>query len=81
MRERRRRAQLWDDAVPPMIRISRDGQMAYLIVQKRVHSASSDSAGAPVVERERFAWVSIYEKQAGQWRMTTIASTVRPDTT
>jgi ketosteroid isomerase-like protein len=72
--------QAWDDIVPPRIRISPDGQMAYVIVQKRVHLTSPDSTGATQAERTRFAWMSVYEKQGGQWRMTAIASTDRPDT-
>ena len=71
--------QAWDDIVPPRIRISPDGQMAYVIVQKRVHLTAKDSTGAVQPERTRFAWLSVYEKQAGQWRMVAIASTDRPD--
>ena len=71
--------QAWDDIVPPRIRISADGRMAYVVVQKRVHLTSSDSSGATVAERTRFAWLSVYEKQAGQWRLSAIASTERPD--
>ena len=72
--------QAWDDVVPPRIRISPDGRMAYVIVQKRVHLTTRDSAGATRAERTRFAWMSAYEKQGGEWRMTAIASTDRPDT-
>ena len=71
--------QAWDDIVPPRIRISADGQMAYVVVQKRVHLTSRDSTGAVQAERTRFAWLSVYEKRGGQWRMTAIASTDRPD--
>jgi ketosteroid isomerase-like protein len=71
--------QAWDDIVPPRIRISADGQMAYVVVQKRVHLTSRDSTGAVQAERTRFAWMSVYEKQGGEWRMTAIASTDRPD--
>jgi ketosteroid isomerase-like protein len=71
--------QAWDDIVPPRIRISADGQMAYVVVQKRVHLTSRDSTGAMQAERTRFAWMSVYEKQGGEWRMTAIASTDRPD--
>jgi ketosteroid isomerase-like protein len=70
--------QAWDDIVPPRIRISADGQMAYVVVQKRVHLTSRDSTGAVQAERTRFAWMSVYEKQGGEWRMTAIASTDRP---
>lgn len=71
--------QAWDDIVPPRIRISPDGQMAYVVVQKRVHLTSRDSTGKVEAERTRFAWMSVYEKQGGEWRMTAIASTDRPD--
>jgi Domain of unknown function (DUF4440) len=70
--------QAWDDIVPPRIRISPDGQMAYVVVEKRVHLTPRDSStGEP--EHTRFAWLSVYEKQAGQWRLAAIASTDRPD--
>jgi hypothetical protein len=71
--------QAWDDIGPPRIRISPDGQMAYVIVQKRVHLTTQGSGGKPVAERTRFAWLSVYEKQGGKWRLSAIASTERPD--
>jgi hypothetical protein len=72
----------WDDIAPPRIRISADGRMAYVVVEKRVHVAIAPSGGgAPVVQRVRYAWLSVYEKIDGRWRMTAIASTDRPDST
>jgi len=71
--------QAWDDIVPPRIRISADGQMAYVIVEKRVHLTSRAPNGTTETERTRFAWMSVYEKRDGEWRMTAIASTDRPD--
>lgn len=71
--------QAWDDIAPPRIRISPDGQMAYVIVQKRVHLTAKDSTGATVPERTRFAWLSVYEKKNGRWKLAAIASTDRPD--
>ena len=71
--------QAWDDIVPPRIRISPDGQMAYVVVEKRVHLTTLDTSGAPQSERTRFAWLSVYEKQNGQWRLAAIASTDRLD--
>ena len=72
----------WDDVTPPRIRISADGLMAYVIVDKRVHvTIKPSSGGAPVVQRVHYAWLSVYEKIDGKWRMTAIASTERPDST
>ncbi|HKN66896.1 MAG TPA: nuclear transport factor 2 family protein [Gemmatimonadaceae bacterium] len=72
----------WDDVTPPRIRISADGRMAYVIVDKRVHVTITPSrGGAPVVQRVHYAWLSVYEKIDGRWQMTAIASTERPDST
>lgn len=71
--------QAWDDIVPPRIRISPDGQMAYVVVEKRVHLTTPGPGGSTRAERARFAWLSVYEKRGGQWRLAAIASTERPD--
>jgi len=72
----------WDDIAPPRIRISADGRMAWVIVEKRVHVTIAPSrGGAPVVQQVRYAWLSVYEKIDGRWQMTAIASTERPDST
>ena len=54
-------------------------KMAYVVVEKRVYLTTRDSTGAAQAERTRFAWLSVYEKQDGQWRLSAIASTDRPD--
>ena len=72
----------WDDLAPPRIRISADGRMASVIVEKRVHVTIAPSrGGAPVVQQVRYAWLSVYEKIDGRWQMTAIASTERADST
>jgi hypothetical protein len=71
--------QAWDDIVPPRIRISADGRMAYVVVEKKVHLTTRGANGAIEVERTRFAWLSVYEKENGEWRLSAIASTDRPD--
>ncbi|HET6837891.1 MAG TPA: nuclear transport factor 2 family protein [Gemmatimonadales bacterium] len=71
--------QAWDDIVPPRIRISPDGQMAYVIVEKRVHLTPRGAKSGTEAERTRFAWLSVYEKRAGRWQLAAIASTERPD--
>jgi uncharacterized protein (TIGR02246 family) len=72
--------QAWDDIVPPRIRISRDGQMATVIVEKRVHLTTTSPAGLTKAARTRFAWLSVYEKRDNRWQLVAIASTDRPDT-
>jgi hypothetical protein len=70
--------QQWDDLAPPRIRISPDGQMAYVIVQKSVRLTSLERAGANQPEHTVFAWVEIYEKRGGKWTLMAVASTDRP---
>jgi len=70
--------QQWDDIAPPRIRISPDGQMAYVVVQKSVRLTTQAGAGAPEAEHTVFAWVEIYEKRAGRWTLMAVASTDRP---
>jgi hypothetical protein len=72
--------QEWADLAPPIIRISPDGQMAYVIVQKRVRLTAPDSTGVPRAEHTVFAWVELYEKRAGRWTLMAVASTDRPGT-
>jgi hypothetical protein len=71
----------WADLAPPLIRISPDGQMAYVIVQKRVRLSALDSAWVPRPEHTIFAWVELYEKRGGQWTLMAVASTDRPGAT
>jgi hypothetical protein len=68
----------WADLAPPRIRISPDGQMAYVVVQKRVRLSAADSAGVPRTDHTIFAWLEVYEKQAGRWTLMAVASTDRP---
>ena len=70
--------QQWDDIAPPRIRISPDGRMAYVIVQKSVRLSPAGGTGSTQPEHTVFAWVEIYEKRAGKWTLVAVASTDRP---
>ena len=58
---------------------ARDHATPSVIVEKRVHLTEPGPDGTARAERVRYAWLSVYEKQDGAWRMTAIASTDRPD--
>ena len=70
--------QAWDDIVPPILRVSPDGRMAYKIVQKRVRLTAPDSGGRPVAEDVVYAWIEMYEKPGDRWVLMAVASTDRP---
>lgn len=65
----------WDDLEPPLIRLAGDGSLAYAIVQKRVRLTANDEAGLPQEHLTLFAWVEIWEKETGEWKLKLIAST------
>lgn len=68
----------WDDLEPPIIRISADGTMASIIVNKRVHLTYQDENGATQEENTIFAWMEAWEKLDGRWQIIANASTNRP---
>jgi len=65
----------WDDVAEPVIRFSDDGNMAYAIIQKQVIVSYPDSTGRPLVDTTDYAWVSIYRKKKGVWKVEANIST------
>jgi hypothetical protein len=63
----------WADTAPPLIRVSADGSMAYVIVQKRVRLRTRTTP--PQTESVQFAWMEAWEKRNGAWRLMAVAST------
>ena len=62
---------MWDDVVPPEIRLSPDRKMAWMAIHIRAHAKQ---AGEDLDFES--AWIATYEKHAGGWRMTTISSSI-----
>lgn len=69
----------WDDITPPVIKVSDDTTMAYVIVHKKVRLLSKGDDGKTTEQTEVFAWVALYRKIAGAWKLTTVASTNTPE--
>ena len=65
----------WEDIKPPVITISNDGSMATILVQKRVRGSSKSDEGDKTVRETEFAWLEVWQKQDGQWKVVTVAST------
>jgi ketosteroid isomerase-like protein len=68
----------WDDISPPVVKVSKDASMAYVIVHKRVRLKAADDKGVPQEVTTVFAWMETYEKQSAKWVLTAIASTNEP---
>ena len=65
----------WDDVAEPVIRLSDDGSLAYAIIQKQVILSRIDSLQKPVIDTTDYAWVSIYRKHNGEWKVECNVST------
>ena len=65
----------WDDIAPPVIKFSEDLTVAYVTVQKKVVIKYVDEIGEQKQQATDFAWVSIYRKVEGVWKLDLIAST------
>ncbi len=64
----------WDDAAEPIIKISPDGQMAWMLVQTKVEVAPVNQ---PDAKRSFMnSAIQTYEKGANGWQMTAIAATI-----
>ncbi len=68
--------QEWDDVEPPVVRISNDGTMAWMIARVRVRRLKADASGREQTEQFTYAGIITYEKRAGRWVKTANVSTV-----
>lgn len=67
----------WEDIVPPVFKISKDGTLATKIVQKRVRGTYRNEKGEDESDHTIFAWLEVWEKINGKWKVITVASTER----
>jgi hypothetical protein len=68
----------WDDLEEPIIRVSRDGSMAWMITRIRVRRVQKDEAGGEREERFVYAGIMTYEKREGKWMRVANVSTFEP---
>jgi formylglycine-generating enzyme required for sulfatase activity len=69
----------WDDITPPIIRVSDDSTMAYVINHKKVRRLAKDKDGKMHEAAEVFAWVANFRKIDGKWKLAMVASTRTPE--
>ncbi|HSY57952.1 MAG TPA: nuclear transport factor 2 family protein [Terriglobales bacterium] len=68
----------WDDLEPPIVRVSPDGQMGWMIVLVRVAYTKTGADGKKSQDESVIAWMSAYEKRDGKWLHIANASTFEP---
>lgn len=69
--------QEWSDIAPPVVKISKDGTLATMTVSKRVRAMYKNEKGEEESDHSIFAWLTIWEKIEGKWKVVTIASTAK----
>jgi sulfatase modifying factor 1 len=69
----------WDDITPPVIRVSDDGSMAFVLVHKKVRLRAKGSDGKEREETEVYAWSTILRRIGGAWKVASVASTRTPE--
>jgi hypothetical protein len=66
----------WDDVEEPIIRISNDASMAWMITRTRVRRVQKKADGAEQEEKFIYAGIMTYEKRDGRWVRVANVSTV-----
>src|SRR5436190_19686878 len=56
----------WDDVEEPIIRISNDGSMAWMITRTRIRRVQQNADGAEKEEKAVYAGIMTYEKRDGR---------------
>jgi len=70
---------VYDDMIRPIVRVSSDGTLAWVVVQVAASGDGLDEQGAAAAPLEFVsAWVELYEKVDGSWRMNGNVSNFRP---
>ena len=57
----------WDDVEEPIIRVSNDASMAWMITRTRVRRVQKNAAGEEKEEKFVYAGIMTYEKRDGRW--------------
>jgi hypothetical protein len=68
----------WDDVEEPIIRISNDASMAWMITRTRVRRVQKTADGAEKEEKFVYAGIMTYEKRDGHWVRVANVSTSEP---
>lgn len=68
----------WDDLEPPIIRVSPDGQMGWMIVRVKLTYTETGAAEKKTPVETVMAWMSAYEKREGKWLHVANTTTEQP---
>ena len=61
--------EVYRDLREPLVRVSEDGSLGWLIAEVEVRGSSASSSGESEPIHDIWAWVELYEKVEGAWRL------------
>jgi hypothetical protein len=65
----------WDDLEPPVVRVSQDGLVGWMVVRVRVAYDETTNPGQIVPRESIQSWMSAYQKLGGKWMLEAVTST------
>ncbi len=65
----------WDDLEPPIVQVSQDASLAWMITRTKVRRTQTDESGEQRESEFVYAGVMMYEKRDGEWIYTANVST------
>jgi hypothetical protein len=66
------------DLVPPVVRVSTDGTLGWVVCQVRIEGTRTMPSGDAHPVDSTWTWVELYEKRGGRWVRTGNVSTMKP---
>jgi len=70
---------VYRDLVEPIVKVSADGTLGWLIAQVEVEGTQKTAEGNEVPFRFVSAWIELYEKIDGRWLCTGNVSNMKPE--
>jgi hypothetical protein len=64
---KRSKFRIYRDLIEPIVRVSRDGTLGWVIVQVEAEGVSRKEDGRQEPIRFTSAWIELYEKKSGRW--------------
>ncbi|MGK0219490.1 MAG: hypothetical protein ACI9HE_002993 [Planctomycetota bacterium] len=65
----------YDDLAPPIVRVSEDGTLGWVIANVRVEGVFEDPAGESRSLASTLGWIELYERSGGRWlRVGTVSN-------
>lgn len=68
------------DLIDPIVRVSKDGTLGWLIAQVKVAGTRTYGGGESKSFDNVWAWIELYEKKNGRWYRIGDVSNVKPET-